>query len=141
MPGDGQGSIHDQDLIPSPPIALVHNYSLRFLLCRLQVKKACVSRIFIDIRRSVPFPSQKAINIQSFSEYNQTQSYTDHVEFLSWMSRQTELQANIKKVCEEYGKSLRRDVPLRQFMYDPKHKLLFCRNAKVNNCIRYINMN
>ena len=134
---------NDQDLIPSPPIALVHNYSLRFLLCRLQVKKLVfhVYSLFIDIRRSVPFPSQKAINIQSFSEYNQTQSYTDHVEFQSWMSRQSELKEDIKKVCKEYGKSLRRDVPLKQFMYDPEHKLLFCRNAKVNNCTRYININ
>ena len=101
-----------------------------------------VWQAIIHIRGSVPFPSQKAINIQSFSEYNQTQSYTDHVEFQSWMSRQTELQEHIKKVCEEYGKSLRRDVPLKQFMYDPEHKLLFCRNAKVNSwCVQYININ
>ena len=74
-----------------------------------------------------------SLSKQSFSESDQTQSYTDHVEFQSWMSRQTELQKNIRKVCEEYGKSLRRDVPLKQFMYDPEHKLLFCRNAKVNS--------
>ena len=70
---------------------------------------------------------------ESFSESDQTQSYTDDVaDFESWKSRQTDIKENIKKVCDKYGKSLSRKVPLNSFMYDSKHKLLFCRNAKVN---------
>ena len=146
--------------------------------------------MFIDFRGSVPFPTQKALNISKQSLYNQSQSNTNDVDFQSWMSRQTELKKNVRKVCDEYGKSLSTNVLLRQFvhrqktwhfhlytfffvwktkivicsvvrkkwsqkisqivfnlsnlqaeqsakfstygfMYDPKHKLLFCRNAKV----------
>ena len=72
-----------------------------------------------------------SISKQSFSEDDQTQSYNDDVDFESWMSRQTELKDNVRKVCKKYGRSLNRNVPLNQFMYDSKHKLLFCRNAKV----------
>ena len=73
-----------------------------------------------------------SITKQSFSENDQTQSYNDDVEFESWMSKQNELKKNIRKVCDKYGKSLNGEVPLNQFMYDSKHKLLYCRNAKVN---------
>ena len=71
-----------------------------------------------------------SLSKQSFSESDQTQSYTD-VDFQSWMSRQTELKKNVRQVCDKYGKSLNMEVPLNQFMYDSKHKLLYCRNAKV----------
>jgi len=72
-----------------------------------------------------------SLSKQSFSEYDPTQSYGDDVEFDSWMSRQTELKENVSKVCDRYGKSLSIEVPLKEFMYDSKHKLLYCRNAKV----------
>ena len=88
-------------------------------------------------------PLPKSLNItgvsiskQSLSEDDQTQSYDDDVDFESWMSRQSELKENVRKVCDKYGKSLNSKVPLNQFMYDSKHKLLYCRNAKVN----YINI-
>ena len=58
-----------------------------------------------------------SISKQSFSEYAQTQSYSDDVEFESWMSRQDELKENVRKVCEEYGKSLSQNVLLKQFMH------------------------
>ena len=73
-----------------------------------------------------------SISKQSFSDYDHTQSYNDDVAFQSWMSRQSELKENIRKVCDKYGKSLNGEVPLNQFMYDSNHKLLYCRNAKVN---------
>ena len=76
-----------------------------------------------------------SLSKQSVSEYDQTQSYGDDVEFDSWMSRQTELKENVSKVCDRYGKSLSIEVPLKEFMYDSKHKLLYCRNAKVNRII------
>ena len=76
-----------------------------------------------------------SLSKQSFSEYDPTQSYGDDVEFDSWMSRQTELKENVSKVCDRYGKSLSIEVPLKEFMYDSKHKLLYCRNAKVNRII------
>ena len=77
-----------------------------------------------------------SISKQSFSEDDQTQSYNDDVDFESWMSRQSELKENVRKACDKYGKSLNSKVPLNQFMYDSKHKLLYCRNAKGN----YINI-
>ena len=77
-----------------------------------------------------------SISKQSLSEDDPTQSYDDDVGFESWMSRQSELKENVRKVCDKYGKSLNSKVPLNQFMYDSKHKLLYCRNAKVN----YINI-
>ena len=73
-----------------------------------------------------------SISKQSLSEDDPTQSYDDDVGFESWMSRQSELKENVRKVCDKYGKSLNSVVPLNQFMYDSKHKLLYCRNAKVN---------
>ena len=73
-----------------------------------------------------------SISKQSLSEVDPTQSYNDDVGFESWMSRQSELKENVRKVCDKYGKSLNSVVPLNQFMYDSKHKLLYCRNAKVN---------
>ena len=76
-----------------------------------------------------------SLSKQSVSEYDQTPSYGDDVEFDSWMSRQTELKENVSKVCDRYGKSLSIEVPLKEFMYDSKHKLLYCRNAKVNRII------
>jgi len=72
-----------------------------------------------------------SISKQSFSENDQTQSYTGDSDFESWMSQQSELKENVRKVCDKYGKSLNGPVPLNQFMYDSKHNLLFCRNAKV----------
>ena len=68
---------------------------------------------------------------KSFSEDGQTQTYNEDVAFESWMSRQSELKENVRKVCDKYGKSLNTQVPLSRFMYDYKHKLLFCHNPKV----------
>ena len=69
---------------------------------------------------------------EEFSEDDHTQSDNDDLDFESWMSRQSELKENVRKVCDKYGKSLNYDVPLNQFMFETQHKLLFCRNAKVN---------
>ena len=147
MPGNGQGSIQTQHLLPSPPVALDLSDSLPFLLCRFQVNdddkaateifNSLTSYIFFDFRGSDPFPMKKALNFTKVSISKQTkndrpQSYTDDDAFESWMSRQTELKENVRKVCDKYRKSLSCNVPLNQFMYDSKHKLLFCRNAKVN---------
>ena len=77
-----------------------------------------------------------SITKQSLSENDQTQSYSD--DFESWMSRQTELKENVRKVCDKYGKSLNSEVPLNQFMFDSKHNLLYCRNAKVHKLILWV---
>ena len=98
----------------------------------------------MNFRGSVPFPTKIALNISRVSISNQsqndkTQSYNDDVDFKLWMSRQNELKENVEKVCDKYRKSLRHNVPLNQFMYDSKHKLLFCRNAKVySNNARFL---
>ena len=66
MPGDGQGSIHDHDLIPSPPIALVHNYTLRFLLCRLQVKKLVFHVYSLILEGQFPFHRRRLSTYSHF---------------------------------------------------------------------------
>ena len=57
--------------------------------------------------------------------------YEDNQQFKKWLKKQETLKQNILKVCEKYGSSLRKMMPLNQFMYDSEHNLLFCRNAKV----------
>ena len=51
--------------------------------------------------------------------------------FTSWWIGQARLKENIKRVCDKYGTFLEKEVPLKEFMYDPGSNLLFCRNAKV----------
>ena len=75
---------------------------------------------------------------KSFSEDGQTQTDNEDVTFESWMSRQSQLKENVRKVCDKYGKSLNTQVPLKRLMYDSKHKLLFCRNFKVKVQIIYL---
>ena len=75
---------------------------------------------------------------EEFSEDDHTQSDNDDLDFESWMSRQSELKENVRKVCDKYGKSLNGEVPLNQFMFDSKHNLLYCRNAKVKIVLKGI---
>ena len=56
---------------------------------------------------------------------------SDTGEFGAWWAKQRELQNRIEKTCEKYGASLHRSIQRKQLMYDPRHDLLFCRNAKV----------
>jgi len=52
-------------------------------------------------------------------------------EFQDWLAEKVELNKNIRKVCRKYGQQVRKNVPFRDFMFDSKHNILFCRNAKV----------
>ena len=58
-------------------------------------------------------------------------SAVDPEQYRRWLKKQDELRRNISRVCKKYGKEVRVDVGMKQLMYEPKHKLLFCRNAKV----------
>ena len=55
----------------------------------------------------------------------------DEQQFKAWLKEKDNLSENVAKVCKKYGSSLRKKVPMKEFMYDSEHDLLFCRNAKV----------
>ena len=57
--------------------------------------------------------------------------FSEEEGFKSWWLGQAQLKENIRRVCDKYGTFLEKEVPLKEFMYDPRSKLLFCRNAKV----------
>ena len=86
-----------------------------------------------DIPDSLNIPGA-VVSTQSKSyNYEETTNiYHDDDGFQSWWSRQDDIKQNIRRVCEKYGQTLNGRVPLSQFMYDSKHKLLYCRNAKVD---------
>ena len=54
----------------------------------------------------------------------------DEDSFEGWLMKQNNLKLKIKEVCQNYGKSLRKVIPMDEFIYDSKHNLLLCRNAK-----------
>ena len=54
----------------------------------------------------------------------------DENSFEGWLMKQNNLKLKIKEVCQKYGKSLRKVIPMDEFIYDSKHNLLLCRNAK-----------
>ena len=51
--------------------------------------------------------------------------------FQGWFDKQEKLKLHIKEVCKRYGTSVRKVIPMAEFIYDSKHNLLLCRNAKV----------
>ena len=57
----------------------------------------------------------------------------DDEDLQSWWRRQDRRKENIREVCEKFGHfaHIRKKVPVSQIMYEEKHKLLYCRNAKV----------
>ena len=56
---------------------------------------------------------------------------TEEEEFQAWWLGQKQLKKNVREVCDRYGQSLKKRVPLKEFMFDAGSRLLFCRNAKV----------
>lgn len=54
----------------------------------------------------------------------------DEDSFECWLMKQNNLKLKIKEVCQKYGKSLRKVIPMDEFIYDSKHNLLLCRHAK-----------
>jgi len=51
--------------------------------------------------------------------------------FDEWWNKQKQLKKRIQKTCQKFGPSLRKNIKKSELMYDPRHELLFCRNAKV----------
>jgi len=51
--------------------------------------------------------------------------------FEEWWGKQKQRKEQIKRTCQKYGSSLRKHIKDNDLMYDPRHELLFCRNAKV----------
>ena len=54
--------------------------------------------------------------------------------FKGWYDKQEKLKLHIKEVGKKYGASVRKVIPMAEFIYDSKHNLLLCRNAKVTPC-------
>ena len=69
----------------------------------------------------------------SISSITATQIHEEVDEGLydEWLEKQEKFKLHVKRVCNKYGKGVRKVVPMKEFLYDSKHKLLFCRNAKV----------
>ena len=55
----------------------------------------------------------------------------DEESLHAWLQKQRELQRNIRRVCGQYGEKIKMEVDTDWLIYEPKHKLLFCRNNKV----------
>ena len=55
--------------------------------------------------------------------------------YRAWLARQRELKENIRRVCKKYGEDVATQVNIKWWMYEPDHKLLFCRNAKVQDIL------
>ena len=52
-----------------------------------------------------------------------------------WWGEQLELRQRIRRVCRENPAFAQVKPKKGTFMFSPAHRLLFCRNAKVINCL------
>ena len=127
-------------------------YFFRQLLYRIsdQISSDLTQESSLPSSTSSYFPfysstaSYNASNIHSsiINSKSSTQDFNSSLsneeEFQEWLKEKEKLNNNIKKVCQKYGQKVRKFVPLREFMFDSKHDILFCRNAKVYNGEIYI---
>jgi len=56
---------------------------------------------------------------------------TEELDFQNWLQEKKNLNLHIETICKKYSKDVKMDLPSQSFMFDSKHNLLFCRNAKV----------
>ena len=77
--------------------------------------------------------SQEASDSPPLTFKPDTEEYgdIDEEQFKAWLKQKDDLSENVARVCRKYGQTLRKKVPMKEFMYDSEHDLLFCRNAKV----------
>ena len=52
-------------------------------------------------------------------------------EYEDWLEKQSILHQNIQDTCSKYNIESEVKLKFGSFIYDPVHKLMFCRNAKV----------
>ena len=76
-------------------------------------------------------PNSPASSSETFKPTKEDYGDIDEGQFKIWLGKKDDLNRNVKKVCRKYGQKLRKIVPMKEFMYDSEHDLLFCRNAKV----------
>ena len=76
-------------------------------------------------------PNSPASSSETFEPTKEDYGDIDEGQFKIWLGKKDDLNRNVKKVCRKYGQKLRKIVPMKEFMYDSEHDLLFCRNAKV----------
>ena len=76
-------------------------------------------------------PNSSASSSETFESTKEDYGDIDEGQFKIWLGKKDDLNRNVKKVCRKYGQKLRKIVPMKEFMYDSEHDLLFCRNAKV----------
>ena len=72
------------------------------------------------------------LNEYEHAETNNTTTESNKDGFEEWWSIQKQLKKRIQKTCKKFGPSLRKNIKRNELMYDPRHELLFCRNAKVS---------
>ena len=108
------------------------------------VVKERLKRIFNDDAAfhsaQTPFPSvtrktsieRHLLNKEEHEENYNTTTESDKNGFDEWWSKQKQLKNRIQKTCKKFGPSLRKNIKRNELMYDPRHELLFCRNAKVS---------
>ena len=77
-------------------------------------------------------PPNSSVSLsETFEPTKEDYGDIDEGQFKIWLGKKDDLNRNVKKVCRKYGQKLRKIVPMKEFMYDSEHDLLFCRNAKV----------
>ena len=80
---------------------------------------------------NIPGETVSSQSLATTNSGNTSVIYREEEDFKLWWGAQAELKENVRKVCDKYGQSLNKQVPLKEFMFDSSSRLLFCRNAKV----------
>jgi len=109
---------------------------LVFLMLWLGV--TCIDWYSADFRSSMPphlvrtaATDRHLLNKEDQEETTTNSTLEEYVGFMEWWSKQKQMKTRIQKTCQKYGPSLRQNIDQHELMYDPRHELLFCRNAKV----------
>ena len=91
---------------------------------------------FISFIFNASSPLIKQAQPRPVESLSQQQRFQDHSHLMSedmqnWLAQQKKFKERIKTVCEKYGTSLQVQGNAVNFMLEPKHQILFCKNAKV----------
>jgi len=90
--------------------------------------------MFPSVKRKLPTPKEKPRDAQERGAFDVEERVEDLLlreedNLESWWAGQLERRSRVAEVCAREGLT---DQPLRiHFLFDSKHRLLFCRNAKV----------
>ena len=71
--------------------------------------------------------------IKQLKDSDKSEAVDNIVNYKWWVEEQNKRKLRIKEVC---SRMKQRRLNLRSFLYDPKHRLFFCKNAKVSDCYK-----